>query len=215
VTRNVVKMAGIFAFGIGSVMTTNSSVYGGLFGFRSVHRPVVIVVPAPPLPARTTPQPKPVRQVRAIYFSAQYSAWFEVDGLVSPEDAEIGVLVTLDIPNVGQVRGWVVSVYSQPRMVPPYETRTQESARQPAMIDSASSLHSNVYDVHVPTNSRVSEKLRLWTNRAGTRQALGEFVELRGDTVVIRGASGEICEDLMTNFSDADMAFIRSIRSSQ
>lgn len=72
---------------------------------------------APPLTLRA--KPVALRQCAGVYFSAAHSAWFEVDCLVPLEVAQVGVLVTGDVPQAGRVRLWITRVYEQPKTSPP------------------------------------------------------------------------------------------------
>jgi len=64
-------------------------------------------------------KPLALRQCAGVYFSATHSAWFEVDCLVPLDVAQVGVLVTGDVPQAGKVRVWITRVYEQPKTSPP------------------------------------------------------------------------------------------------
>ena len=81
---------------------------------------------APPLTLRA--KPVALRQCAGVYFSAAHSAWFEVDCLVPLEVAQVGVLVTGDVPQAGKVRLWITRVYEQPKTSPPAGVQSPTTA---------------------------------------------------------------------------------------
>ena len=81
---------------------------------------------APPLTLRA--KPVALRQCAGVYFSAAHSAWFEVDCLVPLEVAQVGVLVTGDVPQAGKVRLWITRVYEQPKTSPPAGVQSPTAA---------------------------------------------------------------------------------------
>jgi hypothetical protein len=143
--------------------------------------------PEPPCP------PEPLRQVRAIYFSLNYSSWFEVDAMVPLSHAVVGVSTTVEVPKVGSVRGWVTSVYSQPRTAPP--------AASPAAAKSGLENDAAGY-------------VRLWTSKSGKRQHYFAMGEISADSVKLKGADGVVYDVAFDSLCDTDANFLRGLSNS-
>lgn len=165
-----------------------------------------------------------LRYVRVIYFSSTFSAWFESDAMVHPYAAVLGNSAIVLVPRVGYVRGWVVAVHSMPPMNSPYKAsaetapKTGTTNNQQQMMNSGSQpgqyaqqANSQANQV-VSTPARISVKghERVWTNKAGTRTAKAELLQIRENSILVRDSSGQIVEQPFENLSDSDVAFVKS-----
>jgi hypothetical protein len=149
-----------------------------------------------------------------IYFSTQYSAWFEVDAVVPPHSAVIGVSAVVKVPRVGLVRGWVVSVYTQPRMNSPYKTEVENANTDQSggggNTTGSSATSARAESEPAAQRSSLNGLVRLWTNKAGTQKVFAELLQIRNDTVLVRDAGGKIYEQSFASLSDADVAFLKA-----
>lgn len=230
-----IKMLGAVALGLVSMLSGASDVKAGLFGRNScapvccppVCCPPVCCTPVccPPVccipvcietvhvapPSHTPPPHKPEepgRQVRVTYFNTKYSAWFETDAIVSPKNAAIGLSVDVNVPGVGHVRGWIVTVYTQPRLQSPYGTQTQEAVKAPSSLSLKAETTVQALVSKPIESSRLSGCTRLWTNKAGDKHVVGELIKADSTTITIRTADGRVVDQPIANLSDADVKFI-------
>lgn len=152
-----------------------------------------------------------MRQVRVTYFNTKFSAWFESDAMVSPKDATIGLSVDVNVPSVGHVRGWVVTVYKQPRMQSPYKMETEEAVKTPAGSVSAKAETAVQSLVSVPAQAdRLDGCTRLWTNKDGKKHVVAKLVKVNQDSVTVRLTDGKVVDQPLANLSDADISFVQA-----
>jgi hypothetical protein len=160
-----------------------------------------------------------------IYFCGQFSAWFEADALVHPYGAVLGNSAIVLVPGVGCVRGWIVAVHAMPPMNSPYKASSESAPKnastngQQMMNGTPQSLESSyaqridapaTQPVSTPARASVKGHERVWTNKAGTRTAKAELLQIRENAILVRDSSGNIFEQSFENLSDADVAFVRS-----
>jgi SLA1 homology domain 1, SHD1 len=180
--------------------------------------PTVCITSVTIEPIRVTPVHPPtvhggdaMRQVRVTYFSTKYNAWFETDAVVAPKDATIGLSVDVNVPNVGHVRGWVVTVYTQPRMQSPYKMETQEAVKSPGT--GVSSKAATTVQALVSASAEINRLAgctRLWTNKDGQKHVVAELVKVNRDSVTVRLKDGKVAVQPFANLSEADIEFVQS-----
>lgn len=226
---NVVRAFQMIVVGVALVVMTGPSAFAGLFGCRYVCRPRTVYVYYQPSVDLAT-----VRQVRVIYFSAKYNAWFETDAVVPPAGASIGLSTVVSVPHVGLVRGWVVAVFSQPRMNSPYSEELREAKRIGNAVGAGLGTQGSLWpptmaplpaaaaqatpsvaptQVAIVTHpvSPAGICVRLWTNKAGTAQAVAELLEVRDGAIVVRNSAGKVYEQPFDSLSDTDVAFVQTL----
>ena len=81
---------------------------------RYVYSPVVVVAQSPAPSSAASP----LRQVEVKFFCSETSLWTTTEALVPAHQASVGVLATVQVPRVGEVRAWIVRVYSKPKLTP-------------------------------------------------------------------------------------------------
>jgi hypothetical protein len=158
---------------------------------------------------KPTPKPpksiSPARQVRVIYFNTEYNAWFEVDAVVPPSQASIGLSVSAIVPDVGKKRAWVVSIYRQPRMNSPYKTKATHADKDcPDVPEPATAVKFDQKKDLVGT-------IRLWTSKEDGRQVVAELLEIQKDSAILRSVGDKEFKQPFDSLSDADVKFLRTV----
>lgn len=235
------RKLGSFALGVASLIALDLDASAGIFGrgasytcatycwptsparycYPFVHcapeyvKPHYHVVQPHTLELRVVDQEQPSRQVRVTYFNSKYSAWFETDAMVCHKNAGIGLSVNVDVAGVGHVRGWVVAVYTQPRLQSPYGVQSQEAVKAPAHVSLKASEAPRALVSSTTPSHKLSGCTRLWTNKQGDRHAVAELVSVNDDSITVKTPEGKVVEQSFGNLSDADVKFVRTAANSQ